>query len=274
MMSLFDKFLFPPPPSLFMTAMSVISFTSLTNAGFSEIKGTHVQYSKFWNGNNNSQKANEKHIKKQISLPSRTGMLILYTPACLAGAISFWLFPNHDLRFMLVNSALTLHFFKRVFEVLFVHRYSGGMLLDSTIMISLSYFISTVSMIYNQHLIQGTSDPQIDLKLVGIVVFLVGIVGNFYHHYILSKLREKNDKEYKIPTGGLFGLVICPHYLFEILVFVGVSLISQTVYPISFTIGTAFYLTGRSYATRNWYLSKFPSFPKHNGENMEDIQIP
>ncbi|OVA03260.1 3-oxo-5-alpha-steroid 4-dehydrogenase [Macleaya cordata] len=260
MMTLFGKFLFPPPPSLFITAMSVISFVSISKIGLSEIKGNHLQYSKFWNVNNNSKKPK---VVKEIKLSSKTGMLILYTPAFLAGAISFWLFPNHDLRFLLVKSALTLHFFKRVFEVLFVHRYSGMMVLDSTILISLSYFMSTVSMIYNQHLLQGTPNPQIDLKLVGIVVFFVGIVGNFYHHYILSKLREKNDKGYKMPTGGLFGLVICPHYLFEILVFVGISLISQSVYPVSFTIGTAIYLTGRSYATRNWYLSKFPNFPKH-----------
>lgn len=257
--SLFDKFLFPPPPSIFITTMSVISFVSLANSGLSELRGKHLGYSKFWNADSNN-----KPVKKESTkLSSRTGMLLLYTPAFLAGAISFWLCPNHDFRFLLVNSAVTFHFFKRVFEVLFVHKYSGGMVLDSAFVISLSYTLSAVSMIYNQHLMQGIPDPQIDLKLVGGVVFLAGIVGNFYHHYILANLRGKSDKGYKIPTGGLFGSVICPHYLFEILIFVGISLMSQTLYPIAFTAGTACYLTGRSYATRKWYLSKFENFPKH-----------
>ncbi|KAI3991312.1 hypothetical protein MKX01_034631 [Papaver californicum] len=255
--SLFDKFLFPPPPSIFITTMSVITFVA--NSGLSELKGKHLQYSKFWNADK------EAVAKKETSkLSSRTGMLLLYTTDFLAGAISFWLCPNHDFRFLLVNSAVTLHFFKRVFEVLFVHKYSGGMELDSAIVISLSYTLSAISMIYNQHLMQGIPDPQIDLKLLGGVVFLVGIVGNFYHHCILSReILGKSDEGYKIPSGGLFGLVICPHYLFEILIFVGISLMSQTLYPFAFTAGTACYLTGRSYATRKWYLSKFPNFPKH-----------
>ncbi|MBA0571140.1 hypothetical protein Golob_004730, partial [Gossypium lobatum] len=76
------------------------------------------------------------------------------------------------------------------------------------------------------------------------------ISGNFYHHYLLSKLRTKGDKEYKIPKGGLFELVICPHYLFEILEFLGISLISQTLYSFSVTLGSALYLMCRSYVTR------------------------
>jgi hypothetical protein len=105
------RFIFPPPPSLFITGMSVISLASLAVIGFSEVKGKHLQYSKFWNVNppNNG--------RKQIKVSSRTGMLILYTPAFLAGLASFVLFQHQDVRFLLVDAALTLHFFKRVFEV-------------------------------------------------------------------------------------------------------------------------------------------------------------
>jgi len=92
------------------------------------------------------------------------------------------------------------------------------------------------------------------------VLFLIGISGNFYHHYLLSKLRGEGEREYRIPKGGLFELVICPHYLFEIIGFLGISFISQTSYAISFTLGSIFYLMGRSYATRKWYLSKFEDF--------------
>ncbi|RWV89150.1 hypothetical protein GW17_00048716 [Ensete ventricosum] len=138
------------------------------------------------------------------------------------------------------------------------------MMVDTAIPISLGYFLNTVCMIYAQYLTQGgVPEPAVDLKYAGVVLFLVGITGNFYHHYLLSKLREKKgDKRYRIPKGGLFRLVVCPHYLFEILGFVGVSLISQTVFAFSVAAGTVFYLMGRSYATRRWYLSKFQDFPK------------
>jgi len=146
--------------------------------------------------------------------------------------------------------------------VLFVHRYSGGMEVESLIPITLSYFTSSVFIIYAQHLAQALPEPEIDLKYPGIALFVVGISGNFYHHRLLSKLRSKNDKEYKVPKGGLFDLVICPHYLFEILGFLGISLIAQTLYAFSFFVGTTLYLMGRSYVTRRWYLSQFKDFPK------------
>ncbi|KAK9283325.1 hypothetical protein L1049_011564 [Liquidambar formosana] len=209
-------------------------------------------------GNSNSNKP----TSKQVKLSGRTGMLILYTPSFVAAAASFCLFPHGCFRFMLLNSALTIHFFKRIFEVLFVHKYSSSMVLDTVILISPSYFATTANMIYAQRLAPQFPEPLIDLKYPGTALFLVGIFGNFYHHYLLSKLRGKDDKGYKIPRGGFFNLVMCPHYLFEILVFFGLSFISQTLYSFSVAISSALYLMGRSYATRKWYLSKFENFPE------------
>ncbi|XP_020238193.1 3-oxo-5-alpha-steroid 4-dehydrogenase 1 isoform X1 [Cajanus cajan] len=254
-MSVLLNFMFPPPASLVVSGMTVISFMILMNAFLSEVRGKHLNYSKFWNANPSGQ--------RQIKLSSKTGMLLLYTPAFLAALASFWIYPHEGVRSTVLKSAVTLHYFKRDFEVLFIHKYSGGMLLDSAILITLSYFQSAAMMTYAQHLTQGLPEPPINLFYPGTVLFLVGIIGNLYHHYLLSKLRGKGEKEYKIPKGGMFELVICPHYLFEIMVFWGMSLISQTLYSFTFAVGTTFYLLGRSYSTRKWYVSKFEDFPKH-----------
>lgn len=148
-------------------------------------------------------------------------------------------------------------------QVLCVHKYStSGVVLDSAILISSRYFSATSTMIYGQYLTQGFPEPQLDLKYPGILLFMLGTFGNFYHHQVLASLRTNDDKEYKIPKGGLFDLVICPHYLFEVLGFIGIFFISQTLYSFCFTLGTIVYLIGRSYATRRWYLSKFEDFPK------------
>ncbi|KAL4015593.1 hypothetical protein IC575_023182 [Cucumis melo] len=257
-MDILSAFLFPPPPSTFVNVMTVVSSTSLAMAGLSEIKGKHLQYSKFWNSNSGS-----KLSAQESKLSSKYGMLLVYTPAFLAGAASFWLFPSGDERFFLLKSALTLHFFKRIFEVLFIHKYSSKMVLKTAIQISFSYFLSTAIMIYTQHLSQGLPEPPIDLKNIGVGLFLTGIIGNFYHHYLLSQTRKQEETAYKIPKGGLFSFVICPHYLFEIIGYFGFAFISQELYPLCFSIGTAIYLAGRSYATRKWYISKFENFPNH-----------
>ncbi|EXB97677.1 3-oxo-5-alpha-steroid 4-dehydrogenase 2 [Morus notabilis] len=276
MESIILKVAFSPPPSLFLNALSLINLPSFALNGFSESRGQNLQYSKFWhvgnnnnnNGDNNSSNGynSEKYSKKlgQRKVGSRRGMLICYTPAFLASAALFFVFPHeNNLRLLLLNSALALHFFKRIFEVLYVHKYSGNMVLKTAIIISLSYLTSTTTMIYAQHLSQGLAEPQIDLKYIGLFMFLIGITGNFYHHYLLSQLRKKGDEKYKIPKWGLFGQVICPHYLFEIIEFVGFSFISQTLHSFSVALGTMFYLVGRSFATRQWYLSKFEDFPKN-----------
>ncbi|CAI9262217.1 unnamed protein product [Lactuca saligna] len=254
--SILLNFLFPPPSSLFVTMMSIVGLASLMNAGYMEIKGKHMQYSKFLN-------VGLAKKKDDIKLSSRNGMLLVYTPAFLVGLGSLLVFPDQYLRFVLVASALTTHFFKRVLEVLFLHKYSGYMPLESAILIPMSYTFSTTTMIYAQYLSRDIPEPSVDLKYVGIGLFVVGIIGNFYHHYILANLRKEGDKEYKIPRGGMFDLVICPHYMFEIIEYLGISCISQTLYAFVFTLGTALYLTGRSYATRKWYISKFGHmFPK------------
>ncbi|KAL3520933.1 hypothetical protein ACH5RR_019082 [Cinchona calisaya] len=258
---LLPSFLYSPPPSIFISAMSIISFLSLTHSGFMESKGKNMQYAKFFN---NAGSIKTSSVDKKAKLSGRIGMVIFYTPPLLVGMASFAFLPNDGgLRFDLLRLALIIHFFKRVFEVLFIHKFSGEMEIEAAIIISLSYFVSTASIIYAQHLTNGLPEPSIDLMYVGILLFLLGITGNFYHHYLLSKLRSKGDEQYKIPQGGLFNLVICPHYLFEIIGFIGVSCIAQTLYALSFTIGTLFLLMGRSIATRRWYLSKFDNFPKN-----------
>ncbi|KAJ9553776.1 hypothetical protein OSB04_017821 [Centaurea solstitialis] len=240
--------------------MTVVSFSSLTNAGYKEIKGKHMQYSKFLNVG----VAEKEKEKEGVKLSSKNGMLLFYAPSFCMGLTSFFVFQHHDPRFVLFVSALTIHFFKRVLEVLFLHKYSGSMALESAIVVATSYALSTATMIYAQFLSQDAPEPSVDLKYVGLGLFMIGIMGNLYHHWLLANLRKKGDKGYKIPEGGLFDLVICPHFLFEIFTFVGISSISQTPYAVFFTLGTIFYLTGRSYATREWYLSRFgDKFPKN-----------
>jgi hypothetical protein len=136
--------------------------------------------------------------------------------------------------------------------------------LATSLLISGCYLFNGGAMIYVQHLSRGLPEPAVDLLYPGVLAFAVGLAGNFYHHYLLSRLRAAgggDKKVYKIPTGGLFGLVTCPHYLFEILAFFGFAMISQTLYALTVAVGTAAYLAGRSSATRKWYDSKFDEFP-------------
>nr|CAB3451982.1 unnamed protein product [Digitaria exilis] len=245
-------FLYAPSPVV--AAMTAAFAPALAFLSFSEFRGGHLAYSKFARAS-------------AALLPSRAGMFVLYAPAFVAALASFAV-PGavQGPRAHLLAAAIAIHFLKRVLEVLFVHRYSGSMPLVTALFISSYYLSSSIAMIYAQHLSNGLPDPAVDLLYPGVLVFFVGIAGNFYHHYLLSRLRASggggsDKKVYKIPRGGLFELVVCPHYLFEIIGFFGFAMISQTLYALAVAIGTAAYLAGRSAATRKWYAAKFEEFP-------------
>ncbi|XP_006658296.3 very-long-chain enoyl-CoA reductase [Oryza brachyantha] len=252
-------FLFPPPPSALVAVASAAQLASMANAGLRELRGEHMAYSKFW-----QVVAGKRQDGGGRLLPSRRGMLVAYVPALVVAAVAFAV-PGavEGMRAQLLAAALAVHFLKRVLEVLFVHQYSGSMPLTTAATISSSYFLITAAMLYAQHLAAGLPDPPVDLLYPGVAAFAVGIAGNFYHHFLLSQLRTTTakTKEYRIPTGGLFALVACPHYLFEIVGFFGFAMIAQTVHALAVAAGAAAYLAGRSCATRRWYESKFEDFP-------------
>lgn len=116
-LSVLLQLIYPPPASVLITAMSVMSFVSLGNGGWMESKGKNIQYSKFKQLSSNT----DNKMKKKSEVPSKFGMLVLYGPAFLAGLSSLFLFPvglaGADFKFTLVRSTLTIHFLKRLLEV-------------------------------------------------------------------------------------------------------------------------------------------------------------
>ncbi|MCO5564061.1 hypothetical protein L7F22_017717 [Adiantum nelumboides] len=226
-----------------------------------EVKGDGLRYSKF-------AKA------AGLTWPSRLGMAVMYLPSFLLPfaflLLKLSLPPSSSTtttRLLLTASALSLHFGKRLLEVLFIHKYSGSMEAKMSILVSGAYAAATGLILFAQQVAaEKGKSPPIDLMKWGIGLFVVGITGNFYHHYLLSTLRSdkkpSNGKsQYKIPEGGLFRWVVCPHYLFESIGFLGIALIAQTFCAVIVAVGMSASLCARSYKTKDWYLKKIDGFP-------------
>ena len=210
------------------------------------------------------------------NISSRNGMLIIYGPAaiyCLSNlpkalAISM----DHADRPFLIGIMLVIHFLKRTLETLFLHKYSGGT--DLATSISIGIYYTLVSIIISSFLVQvPISLYDRNLCSLGIACFLIGQIGNLYHHYILATLRKDDDvrdkglKAYKIPSGGFFNLVTMPHYLFELISWFGIALCSQQIncYLVFFSMLS--YLAGRSAATNEWYKRNIKDYP-NNRKNL------
>lgn len=182
---------------------------------------------------------------------------------------------DHAERPLLIGIMLSIHFLKRTLETFFLHKYSGSA--DFATSISIGIYYTIVSIIINNFLLKvPTSLYNSNLLNVGIACFVIGQIGNLYHHYLLSTLRKDKindvkDKEqilktYKVPTGGLFNYVTMPHYFFELISWLGIALCAQQINVFLVFLSMTSYLAGRSIATNEWYKNNVKDYP--NRKNL------
>lgn len=193
-------------------------------------------------------------------IPSRLAMFILYfSPIVTLFFTVKEYVSNANLIQWVVIGSIGLHFSKRVLESLFLHKYSGPTGFATTIAIASFYSFAAFFISW----LNAKPISKIDIWFwLGIVLYSIGIVGNFIHHKILVDLR-KDSMEYFIPTGGYFKYVVCPHYLFEIFTWAGIFLFSRHLGALLVLLIMTAYLSARSLKTLKWYQEKFSDFPKN-----------
>jgi len=107
--------------------------------------------------------------------------------------------------------------------------------------------------------------------LLGVLVFLAGNALQFDSHRILARLsgqpqrlRGAGDAEhYRIPYGGGFQWVSCPHYLAEMVIYLGLTLLLDLRRPLSYlpyfwVVANLLLAAG---PTHSWYKRKFEKYP-------------
>eukprot|EP00891_Asterochloris_glomerata_P001362 jgi/Astpho2/1362/Aster-x1004 len=219
-------------------SISTVAFQAfMLTAVINEAKGQNTGYGKF--------------AKPEVpQWPSRVGMSIVYLfpsltsvlgllflistaapaePAVSGSLQQLWqLATTH--RGTLIAAMLSLHFIKRELEVQFVHVYTGGTEKATAIAISMYYSLHCLAIMYFSSAIPSSQLSSGLILQLGTALFLVGTLGNAYHHYLLSTLRSKAEvqqKKRKVPQADF-----------------------------------ASYLAGRSLASRAWSLKNIPEFPK------------
>eukprot|EP00538_Stauroneis_constricta_P002619 CAMPEP_0119562840 /NCGR_PEP_ID=MMETSP1352-20130426/21730_1 /TAXON_ID=265584 /ORGANISM="Stauroneis constricta, Strain CCMP1120" /LENGTH=265 /DNA_ID=CAMNT_0007611335 /DNA_START=118 /DNA_END=912 /DNA_ORIENTATION=- len=250
MMSVIERI--APPSNVLGYALTAFQLFAIS-AIYKEERNAPAQYSKF---------ANDAKKKPKDPVPSRVGMMIIYTPAFLV-SLCFQFVPY--LPKCTAALLLTIHFAKRCFEVLFIHKYSGSVPKAKAIEISTLYSLTAAIVCYYAVPVGANDDA---FLTVGQVAFVIGQIGNFYHHYLLASLRKKKtgnddkkssaDKKYVPPTGGFFSLgVTAPHYFFELMAWFGIACVAQQVNAFGAFIATIMYLTARAKNQFDWNAMKF-----------------
>lgn len=127
-----------------------------------------------------------------------------------------------------------IHFAKREYETLFVHRFSNATMplfnlfknsshywFLSGVNLSLCLYSHDVSALATKGSIRrflfhvNSYSTPVNFALVALWIYAQ--VSNLYTHLKLASLRATDAKAYKIPRGYGFDLLVCPNYFFELL---------------------------------------------------------
>ncbi|CAG7945166.1 unnamed protein product [Penicillium nalgiovense] len=133
---------------------------------------------------------------------------------------------------LLVCALLSVHFLKREFETIFVHRFSSATMPARNIFKNSAHYwilagFNIAYWVFHPDAAASSSTPNQTLVYAGLALFVFGELANLNAHYILRNLRRPGTTERGIPSGFGFSVVTCPNYFFEILAWLGIFLVSQ-----------------------------------------------
>lgn len=184
----------------------------------------------------------------------------------------FHQFVNTKTQIALYDLTL-LHFLKREYETLFVHKFSNAtMPLFNIFKNSFHYWIlngvlcslfvyTPVNLKYSKnHLVSflfNSSDWSPDYVILFLIIIGAFEYANYLTHKNLASLRDSNPKNYEIPYGFGFDYVTCPNYTFEILSFLTFAIFSGNWSYFVFTFVAAVQMYIWAVAKHKRYLKTF-----------------
>ncbi|KAI9369253.1 3-oxo-5-alpha-steroid 4-dehydrogenase-domain-containing protein [Aspergillus egyptiacus] len=132
---------------------------------------------------------------------------------------------------LLVCGLLTVHFLKREYETLYVHRFSNATMPARNIVKNSGHYwllagCNIAYWVFRPDSAAATKQLSPVLLYTGLALFVFGEISNFNTHLVLRDLRRPGTTERGIPSGFGFSAVTCPNYFFEVVAWVGVYLVS------------------------------------------------
>jgi len=133
------------------------------------------------------------------------------------------------------------HFLKRELETLFVHKFSRPTMPLSNLFKNCAYYWIFGAVIGYPLCAPSFAPPSETQFYAGLVIFVLCELGNLICHVMLSNLRPaEGSKKRPIPKGFLFDYVACPNYTFEVMSWVGFSIMTGLLFSYAFTIVVRF----------------------------------
>ncbi|KAH9420752.1 hypothetical protein DERP_001183 [Dermatophagoides pteronyssinus] len=164
----------------------------------------------------------------------------------------------------------TLHYVKRLYETVFVHRFSHSTMPIMNLFKNCTYywgFAFFIGYYVNHPLYTEPSFGAIQVY-IGFISFLLNEYGNFSIHCALRDLRPPGTTERKIPMPTknpftfLFNYVSCPNYAYEWYAWASFSIMTQCLPAAIFTVAGFYQMAIWALGKHRNYKKEFPNYPR------------
>jgi len=160
-----------------------------------------------------------------------------------------------------------LHFLKREYETLFVHKFSANTMPAFNIFRNSAFYWLLAGLLCSVHVYApNSSAARAELGLLdyaGLALFAIGETCNWIVHQHLASLRKPGGTEKGIPNCIGSSLVTSPNYMFEVLAWVGVILVSRSGAVVFFICTGIIYM-------RDWSRGKEKALRKEFGDRYKN----
>jgi very-long-chain enoyl-CoA reductase len=185
---------------------------------------------------------------------------------------SIWRKPyEHSTVQKLALALVMLHYAKREYETVFVHRFSNGTMPVFNIFKNsfhywiLSGFLLSVAINspwYSAKAVKGTIQDNQTFLIACTAVWTLAQAGNLWSHLTLKNLRPAGTRERKIPHGGLFELVSCPNYFFETITWTAFTILTLSPASLLFAIVSVGQMAIWAQKKHRNYRKEFKDYPR------------
>ncbi|OTB04199.1 hypothetical protein M426DRAFT_321056 [Hypoxylon sp. CI-4A] len=140
------------------------------------------------------------------------------------------------------------HFVKRELETLFLHKFAAATMPFAFVFRNSFFYWAAAGFLGALEIYAPFSpaavapDAPTPLTYLGFALYAIGELANFDVHWYLAHLRKPGETARKIPYGHGFGLVTCPNYMFEIIAWIGIILVTRSPSLVLFIVIGSYYM--------------------------------
>jgi len=204
-------------------------------------------------------------VQGRYTLTDKVAWTSFYLTGFLLNSLSCLILSPNSGRDAIVRALWGIHLARRLGECLFLHRFSQGRKTMFLWSLGMAYYVTAQLTILVEVSSMTSHEEKIRTRQLadgfGVALFVYGNIMQHQSHRALAHLEPVDSRrsKYGVPRGGWFEYIACPHYLAEILVYVGLGLlrprgILSSWIQLGFVVMN---LSDSALQTRAWYRMTF-----------------